>query len=94
MKWSRNEAHSYMIEAMGDPNGAWAHEVDRYIVWPAQATGYMVGMLRILELREQAQQALGEDFDIKEFHNLVLGNGSLPLEILERLVEDWIVRSQ
>ncbi|HSF81254.1 MAG TPA: DUF885 domain-containing protein [Anaerolineales bacterium] len=92
--WSRDEARSYMREAMGDSRGAWVHEVDRYVVWPAQATGYMIGMLKILELRERAQQTLGEDFDLKEFHNLVLGNGSLPLEVLERIVDDWIVNSQ
>jgi uncharacterized protein (DUF885 family) len=94
MGWTRDEARSYMIEAMGDSTGAWAYEVDRYIVWPAQATGYMIGMLQILELRERAQQTLGEGFNIKAFHNLVLGNGSLPLEILEQLVEDWIASLQ
>ena len=93
-RWTREEARSYIRETMGDPSGNWVHEVDRYIVWPAQATGYMVGMLKILELREQARTALGDDFDIKAFHNLVLGNGSLPLEILEKLVEDWIETSR
>lgn len=90
MGWTRDEARSYMRTTMGDPQGTWVHEVDRYIVWPAQATGYLVGMLQIIELREQAREALGEAFDIKAFHNLVLGNGNLPLEILVRLVEEWI----
>ncbi len=87
--WSREEARIYMRLTMGDAGG-WIHEVDRYIVWPAQSTGYMVGMLKILELRQRVETALGEDFDIREFHNLVLGNGSMPLEILEAVVENYI----
>jgi len=86
--WTREEASIYMRLTMGE--GGWIHEVDRYIVWPAQSTGYMVGMLKILELRQRAEEALGEDFDIREFHNLVLGNGSMPLEILEAVVENYI----
>jgi uncharacterized protein (DUF885 family) len=86
--WTREEARIYMRLTMGE--GGWIHEVDRYIVWPAQSTGYMVGMLKILELRQRAEEALGEDFDIREFHNLVLGNGSMPLEILEAVVENYV----
>jgi uncharacterized protein (DUF885 family) len=87
--WTRQEARSYMDEAMGAP-GYFSHEVDRYVVIPAQATGYKIGMLKILELRQRAMDALGDQFDIKEFHNIVIGHGSLPLEILERLVDDYI----
>ena len=90
MRWSREEAKAYMNEALGDPSGRWSHEVDRYIVLPAQATGYKIGMLKILELREKAMEELGDQFDIKEFHTAILGNGSLPLEILERVVQDYI----
>jgi len=86
--WTREESRIYMRLTMGE--GGWIHEVDRYIVWPAQSTGYMVGMLKILELRQRAEEALGENFDIREFHNLVLGNGSMPLEILEAVVENYI----
>ena len=64
------------------------------MVIPAQATGYKIGMLKILELRQRAMDALGDDFDIKEFHNIVIGNGSLPLEILEQLVDDYIADFQ
>lgn len=78
-----------MDRAMGAP-GYFSHEVDRYVVIPAQATGYKIGMLKILELRQRAMDALGDQFDIKEFHNIVIGHGSLPLEILERLVDDYI----
>lgn len=87
--WTREEARSYIDETMGAP-GYFSHEVDRYIVWPAQATGYKIGMLKILELRQRAMDQLGDQFDIKEFHNLVIGNGSLPLEILERLINEYI----
>jgi uncharacterized protein (DUF885 family) len=91
--WTRHEAQSYIDDAMGAP-GYWSHEVDRYIVMPAQATGYKIGMLKILELRQRAKDALGDQFDIKEFHNIVIGNGSLPLEILEQLVDEYIADAQ
>jgi uncharacterized protein (DUF885 family) len=87
--WTRQEAMNYMDEAMAAP-GYFSYEVDRYIVIPAQATGYKIGMLKILELRQRAMDKLGDQFDIKEFHNLVIGNGALPLEILDRLVEEYI----
>ena len=87
--WTRQEAQSYMDQAMGAP-GYFSHEVDRYVVIPAQATGYKIGMLKILELRQRAMDALEDQFDIKEFHNIVIGNGSLPLEILEQLVDKYI----
>jgi uncharacterized protein (DUF885 family) len=89
-QWTRAEAKAYVSEALGDPSGRWSHEVERYIVLPAQATGYKIGMLKILELRQRAMDELGEAFDLKEFHNLVLGSGSMPLDILERVVEDYI----
>jgi uncharacterized protein (DUF885 family) len=91
--WTRQEARSYMDEAMGVP-GYFSYEVDRYVVAPAQATGYKIGMLKILELRQRAMDALGDQFDIKEFHNVVIGNGALPLEILERLIDDYIATAQ
>jgi uncharacterized protein (DUF885 family) len=90
--WTREEARSYMAQAMGP--GFFSHEVERYVVIPAQATGYKIGMLKILELRQRAMDALGDQFDIKEFHNIVIGNGSIPLEILERLVDEYIAAKQ
>jgi uncharacterized protein (DUF885 family) len=81
-KWTRSEAQAYMNRTLG----GFESEVDRYVVLPAQATGYKVGMLKILELRQLAQDELGQDFDIVAFHHAVLENGSLPLEILEQLV--------
>ena len=81
-----------MVQEAGLPRGAAEAEVARYICWAGQATAYKVGMIKILELRQRAQDKLGERFDLKEFHNVVLGNGSLPLEILERVVDDYIAR--
>ncbi|MBU7025417.1 MAG: DUF885 domain-containing protein, partial [Theionarchaea archaeon] len=88
MKWTRKEAKQYMKDTLG--SDMYLHEVDRFIVLPGQATGYKVGMIKIVELREKAMDALGDHFDIKEFHRVVLGNGSMPLEVLERLVQDYI----
>ena len=65
-------------------------EVERYIVMPGQACAYKVGMLKILELRERAQQALGAKFNLPDFHDVVLKNGALPLEVLEQVVNDYI----
>ncbi len=64
--------------------------MNRYVVLPGQGCGYTIGMHKILELRQRAMDQLGDAFDIKAFHNLILGQGSLPLEILEGVVEDWI----
>jgi uncharacterized protein (DUF885 family) len=88
LRWTREEARAYMTEAMGSP--AWSGEVDRYIVLPAQAASYMVGQIEVLELRQKAMDALGDRFDLKEFHRVILGQGAMPLEILERRVEEYI----
>lgn len=88
--WSRDNAVDYLITTVGMARGAALAEVERYIVWPGQATAYKLGMLKILELREQAMQVLGAEFDIVEFHRIILQNGSMPLEVLETVVEQWI----
>jgi len=88
-RWTYEEATAYMNDAMGDPSGRF-NEVDRYVAWPAQATGYKIGALKILELRKMAMGQLGDRFDPIEFHRVVLGNGMVPLEILERLVQEYI----
>ena len=79
-QWTREQAIDY---------GIVPQEVERYIAWPGQACSYMVGQLRIVELREQARAALGDKFNIRQFHNVVLGSGSVPLEVLARNVEAW-----
>jgi len=65
-------------------------EIERYAVWPGQALGYKLGMLKILELRRKAEAELGEAFDIKAFHNVVLGKGPMPMKIVEKRVNAWI----
>jgi uncharacterized protein (DUF885 family) len=85
MGWSRQQALDY-----GLPVDNPVAEVERYIVWPGQACSYKMGMLKILSLRAKAQQALGPKFSLKEFHNVVLRAGSLPLTVLEQVVDDWI----
>ena len=86
--WTRQEAAAYYEKATGRPASPSA--MHRYIILPGQGCGYTIGLLKILELRQRAMDRLGDEFDIKEFHNVILGNGPLPLEILERVVEDWI----
>jgi uncharacterized protein (DUF885 family) len=88
--WTEEEAVDYFLANSSLAEGAIRSEVQRYIVWPGQATSYKIGMMKILELREKAQAELGDRFDIKDFHDTVLGGGALPLEILERRVNDWI----
>ena len=92
--WSYNQAVDYMLQNTGMSRGAVESQIWRYITWPGQATAYKVGMLEILEQRQRAMDALGDDFDLKAFHNVVLGNGSVPLELLERLMDDYIATAQ
>ena len=89
-KWTRQEAVDYMMENSANSEGDIRAEIDRYIVWPGQATAYKIGMLKIEELRDRARARLGDDFDIREFHDVVLANGSVPLPILEELVMGWV----
>jgi uncharacterized protein (DUF885 family) len=88
--WTREQAITYMDEANGTTGGAYTAEVERYIAWPGQALAYKTGELEILALRRRAQDALGDKFDVKEFHNVVLGNGSIPLPALEQAVDLYI----
>ena len=88
--WTEEEAVEYFLVNSPAAEGQIRSEVRRYIVWPGQATAYKIGMLRIQELRARAEAALGEEFDIRGFHDTVLGGGALPLPILERRVDDWV----
>ena len=89
-RWTREEAMDYMKRITGMSDTEVRAEIERYIVWPGQATSYKVGMLKILELRKKAQEKLGNNFDIKKFHSIVLDNGIPPLFVLEDLVNEWI----
>jgi len=93
-RWSREQAIEYMVEKTGMARTDVTSEIERYLVMPGQALAYKVGMLKILELREHARQALGDSFDIREFHNVILMNGSMPLAILEGVINDWIAQNQ
>ena len=89
-KWTRDEGVQYMLENSANAEGDIRAEIDRYIVWPGQATAYKIGMLKIEELRADAETRLGDDFDIREFHDVVLAGGSVPLTILEERVGAWV----
>ncbi|MBW3163095.1 DUF885 domain-containing protein [Ferrimonas balearica] len=93
-RWTRQEAIDYMRANTGMALSDVTAEIERYIVMPGQATAYKVGMMKILELRSKAQQQLGEQFDLRDFHDVVLQNGAVPLSILERLVDDYIEQKQ
>jgi uncharacterized protein (DUF885 family) len=89
-KWTREKALAYFKENTPNPVGDNKKEIERYIVWPSQATGYKIGMIKILELRENAKKKLGDSFDIREFHDVVLTSGPVPMDILEEMVNAWV----
>ncbi|MCW3070669.1 MAG: lipoprotein [Bacteroidetes bacterium] len=89
-KWSREKALAYFKENTPNPEGDNKKEIERYIVWPSQATGYKIGMNKIIELRENAKSKLGDKFDLREFHDVVLTSGPVPLNILEEMVNSWV----
>lgn len=89
-RWTREEAIDYMIANTGMTTGEVVTEIERYIVMPGQATAYKIGMMKILELRGKAKNELGDKFDLKEFHNVLLKNGAVPLEVLEELIDEYI----
>ncbi|MFT5829410.1 MAG: hypothetical protein ACI9AB_002381, partial [Urechidicola sp.] len=93
-KWTREEGIQFYLDHTPSPEGECISMVERHIVMPSQATAYKIGQLKILSLREKAKEALGELFDIREFHEVVLINGSVPLDILEELVDAWIVEKK
>ncbi len=90
MGWSRDRAITFMLENTALSELNITTEIDRYIAWPGQATAYKIGELKIRELRGAAEEALGEDFDLREFHDVVLGAGAVPMTTLDRRVNHWI----
>ena len=90
MDWTREDAINLFIENSAKSKLDIENEVDRYIAWPGQALAYKIGQLKILELRNKAERVLGDKYDIKDFHHEVLKRGSLPLELLEFYIDEWI----
>jgi uncharacterized protein (DUF885 family) len=88
--WTRQQAIDYMVEFTGLTLQNITAEVNRYITYPGQALAYKHGELKFLELRQRAERALGDDFNLRQFHSALLGNGSLPLTILDEVMSDWI----
>ncbi|KTE75599.1 DUF885 domain-containing protein [Sphingopyxis sp. A083] len=93
-RWSREQAIQYLKDNTPNPDGDIEKAIERYIVYPGQATAYLIGKLKIMELRTRAQAALGDRFDYRDLHDVVLKSGPVPLDILERRVDAWITASR
>ena len=89
-RWTRDQAITYMVENVGYPEPQMTAEVERYIAWPGQALAYKVGQLKIRSLRADAERRLGDRFDIRAFHDQLLGGGALPLDILQQRMDAWM----
>lgn len=94
LKWTREKAIDYLVANSPNPKDDCIKAIERYIVMPSQATAYKIGMIKILELREGAKASLGTHFNIREFHDVVLNSGPVPLSILTAIVDDWIQQKQ
>jgi uncharacterized protein (DUF885 family) len=92
--WSREQAVAYLVDTLGYSEQRATNQIERYMAWPGQALSYKIGALKILELRARAQQALGPKFSYPAFHAVVLGDGTLPLPILEAQVNRWIAKER
>ena len=88
--WTREQAIQYSLDNEAASETSIISEIERYMVIPGQALSYKIGQLKIRELRAKAEVALGDDFDIREFHNQVLETGSIPLALLENKINEWI----
>jgi uncharacterized protein (DUF885 family) len=92
--WSREQSIEYMVAKTGMTEAEVTREIERYVVWPGQATSYKVGQLAMLRMRDEAQKALGSRFDLRGFHEVILMNGSMPLAVLEDVVREWVKTQQ
>ena len=88
--WTHYEGAAYFAEVMGYPVEPIVNLMPRYVGYPGQGSSYTIGLLKIRELRDRAMESLGDAFDLRDFHNVLLGDGALPLDIHERLVEEYI----
>jgi uncharacterized protein (DUF885 family) len=93
MGWSRQQAIDYFMANSSKTEHDVTVEVDRYIIWPGQATAYKIGELKFKELRAYATKQLGDKFDVRKFHDCLLENGAVPLDIVDRHVRGWVARS-
>jgi uncharacterized protein (DUF885 family) len=93
-KWSREKAIAYMMDKTGNTEAEVTREIERYVVWPGQATAYKTGQLAILDMRARAEEALGEAFNLRQFNELLLKNGAMPLRILDDVVDQWIAEQK
>jgi uncharacterized protein (DUF885 family) len=92
--WSREQAVAYLMDTLGYSEQRATNQIERYMAWPGQALSYKIGSLKILELRAKAQQALGPKFSYPKFHEVVLGEGTLPLPIMEARINRWIAQAR
>ena len=93
-KWTQQQAIDFFAENSPAPQGTIEAEIRRYLVIPGQATAYKIGMIEIQQLRKKAQDTLGEKFDIRAFHDTILGGGAMPLSVLARRVDNWLANQQ
>lgn len=93
-RWTRQQAIDYLVKNTPNTEADCVEAINRYIVMPGQATAYKIGELKIVELREKAKQQLGDKFDLRQFHDVVLTNGAVPLDVLEELVNDWVAKKK
>jgi uncharacterized protein (DUF885 family) len=92
--WTRDQAIKYFMDNAPKTELDVVNEIDRYIAWPGQALAYKIGELKFQELRARSREQLGSKFDLKAFHDVVLGSGPLPLDILERNVNQWVAEQK